>query len=65
MLALIRRMSQDKPVMGFTADPRRIVDAWNRSRASPVFDREEGITGPWRSLKGYRRDYEQIVRRDL
>ena len=51
MRALIRRMSHENPVMGFTADPRRIVDAWNRSRASPVFDREEGITGPWRSLK--------------
>src|SRR5580700_10168577 len=41
MRALIRRMSHENPVMGFTADPRRIVDAWNRSRASPVFDREE------------------------
>jgi hypothetical protein len=30
--ALIRRMSREKPAVGRTADPRRIADAWNRSR---------------------------------
>ncbi len=32
MRALIRRDEPREPAMGCTADPRRIVDAWNRSR---------------------------------
>src|SRR5713226_2863163 len=30
--ALIRRMNHENPLWGRTTDPRRIVDAWNRSR---------------------------------